>query len=90
MIRLVAFCLGGVLCAAAGVAAAGDFASSQQVDYFTQGKHEFYVWCPGGTDYTATFAGNGAEDAQMALYNAMKAAGKTKCWPIWQGRVAER
>ncbi len=90
MIRLLCFCLAGVLCAAAGVAAASNFASSHQVDFFTEGKHQFYVWCPGGSDYTATSAGASAEDAQAVLYKSLKKAGKTTCWPIWQGHVAER
>ena len=32
--------------------------------------------------------GASAEDAQMRLYNAEKRAGKTTCWPVWQGRVS--
>ena len=32
--------------------------------------------------------GTNAEEAQMKLYSAVKAAGKTACWPVWQGRVS--
>jgi len=32
--------------------------------------------------------GMNAEEAQMKLYQAAKSAGKTSCWPVWQGRVA--
>ena len=74
--------------AAAGVAVAANFSSSRQSDFFAPGKHQFYVWCAGGTDYTAMARGASAEDAQMRLYNAAKAAGKTSCWPVWQGRVS--
>jgi hypothetical protein len=24
----------------------------------------------------------------MKLYNAVKAIGRTSCWPVWQGRVS--
>lgn len=86
--RILAACIGGILFTAAGVAAAGNFASDRQVDYFAKGTHQFYVWCSTGGDYIATERGTNAEDAQMKLYNAAKAAGKTACWPVWQGRVA--
>jgi hypothetical protein len=33
-------------------------------------------------------SGTSAEDAQLKLYNAVKAGGKTNCWPVWQGRVS--
>ena len=35
----------------------------------------------------ATEYGKNAEDAQMKLYNAAKADGKSTCWPVWQGRI---
>jgi len=69
------------------VAAAGNFASDRQVDYFASGTHKFYVWCSAGGDYVATERGANAEDAQMKLYNAAKTAGKATCWPVWQGRI---
>jgi hypothetical protein len=86
--RILAAAIGGVLFAAAGVAAAGNFASDRQVDYFAKGTHQFYVWCSGNGDYVASERGANAEEAQMKLYNAVKAAGKTACWPVWQGRIA--
>lgn len=86
--RVLAAALGGVLFAAAGVAAAGNFASDRQVDFFAKGTHQFYVWCSGTSDYVATAEGSNAEEAQMKLYQAAKSAGKTSCWPVWQGRVA--
>lgn len=88
--RVLAAALGGVLFAAAGVAAAGNFSSDRQVDFFAKGTHQFYVWCSGAGagDYVATAEGANAEEAQMKLYNAAKAGGKTSCWPVWQGRVA--
>jgi len=86
--RVFVAALGGVLFAAAGVAAAGNFSSDDQVDFFAQGTHQFYVWCSGTNDYVATAEGASAEDAQMKLYNAAKASGKATCWPVWQGRIA--
>ncbi|HWA89556.1 MAG TPA: hypothetical protein VG889_05935 [Rhizomicrobium sp.] len=73
---------------AAGVAAAGNFSSSHQTDFFAAGTHHFYVWCAGGHDYTATETGSSASDAQMKLYDKNKKAGRSTCWPVWQGRVA--
>jgi hypothetical protein len=86
--RALAAALCGVLFAAAGVAAAGNFSSDRQVDFFAKGTHQFYVWCSGTNDYVATAEGNNAEEAQMKLYNAAKSAGTAACWPVWQGRVA--
>ena len=86
--RVLAAALGGVLFAAAGIAAAGNFASHKQGDYFAAGTHQFYVWCSGTRDYVATAYGTDAEAAQMKLYNAAKAAGHAACWPVWQGRIA--
>jgi hypothetical protein len=87
MKRVLGAALGGVLVAVAGVAVAATLTSSHQTDFFAPGKHQFYVWCAGGTDYTAVQRGASAEDAQMLLYNAVKAAGKAACWPVWQGKV---
>lgn len=86
--RVLGAALGGVLFAAAGVAAAGNFASDRQVDFYAQGTHQFYVWCSTAQDYVATAEGANAEEAQMRLYNAAKASGNTACWPVWQGRIA--
>ena len=88
MRRVVGAAVGGIRVAVAGVAVAANFSSSKQSDFFSPGKHQFYVWCAGGVDYMAMQTGNSAEDAQMRLYNAAKAAGKTSCWPVWQGRVS--
>lgn len=87
MRRVLAAAFGGVLVAVAGVAVAANFTSSGQSAFFAPGKHQFYVWCAGGADYMATEAGKNAEDAQMKLYNAVKAQGKETCWPVWQGRI---
>jgi heme exporter protein D len=86
--RIMAAAIGGVLVGLAGAAvAASNFATSRQSDFFAPGKHQFYVWCTGSSDYVATAAGKNAEDAQMRLYNANKAHGRATCWPVWQGRV---
>jgi len=86
--RILVAAVGGVLFAAAGVAAAGNFSSDRQVDFFAKGTHQFYVWCGGKGDYLASTEGSNAEDAQMRLYNQAKKAGKLACWPVWQGRVS--
>jgi hypothetical protein len=86
--RILAAVIGGIVVVAAGVAAANNYASSKQTDFFAPGKHQFYVWCAAGNDYTATQNGKSAEDAQMKLYNAVKAVGRSACWPVWQGRVS--
>ncbi len=88
MKRIVAAAVVGIMVAAAGVAVAANFASSRQTDFFAPGKHQFYVWCAGGKDYVALQSGASAQDAQMRLYNAAKAAGRSTCWPVWQGRVS--
>jgi hypothetical protein len=88
MKRVAAAAIGGIVVAVTGVALAANFTSSRQSDFFSPGRHQFYVWCAGGTDYTAMREGRSAEDAQMKLYNDAKAAGKTSCWPVWQGRVS--
>jgi hypothetical protein len=86
--RIVAAVVGGAMVVAAGMAVAANFSSSRQTDFFAPGKHQFYVWCAGGTDYMVLQSGSSAQDAQMRLYNAEKAAGKSTCWPVWQGRVS--
>lgn len=87
MTGLVGAAVAGVIIAA-GVAAAGKFSSSRQADYFAPGTHQFYVWCRGTPDYKTVERGSSASDAQMKLYNEAKKAGKTTCWPVWQGRVS--
>ncbi len=85
--RMMAAVAGGVLVGLAGAAVASNFTTSKQSDFFAPGKHQFYVWCAGSSDYEATVSGKNAEDAQMRLYNANKAHGRATCWPVWQGRV---
>jgi len=85
--RVLAAVAGGVLVAIAGVAVASNFTSTKQSDFFAPGKHQFYVWCAGSSDYVATAIGRNAEDAQMKLYDSSKAHGRSTCWPVWQGRV---
>jgi hypothetical protein len=88
MKRVVGAAVGGVMVAVAGVALAANFTSSHQADFFASGRHQFYVWCAGGSDFMAMQSGSSAADAQMKLYNAEKRAGKTNCWPVWQGRLS--
>jgi len=76
------------LIVAAGVAVAGNFASSHRTDFFAAGTHQFYVWCSASPDYMATQSGASASDAQMKLYDKAKKEGKPTCWPVWQGRVS--
>ena len=85
--RILALAAVGLMVAAAGVAVAANFGSGKQTDFFASGKHRFYVWCAGGSDYSAVQTGRSAEDAQMKLYNAAKASGHSACWPVWQGRI---
>jgi len=87
MRRILGAIVGGVIFAAAGVAVAANLMSSAQTDFYAPGKHQFYVWCAGSSDYMATASGSNAEDAQMKLYDAAKAVGHSTCWPVWQGRV---
>ena len=77
-----------VMVTAAGVAVADNLASNKQTDFFAPGKHQFYVWCSNGGDYTAIRRGLSAEDAQMRLYNDVKANGRPACWPVWQGKIS--
>ncbi len=86
--RILAAAIGGIMVAAAGVAVAANFGSAKQTDFFASGKHQFYVWCADGSDFTAMQRGKSAEDAQMKLYNAGKAHGRSACWPVWQGRIS--
>src|SRR3569623_3199852 len=81
--RITAAVAGGVLVGLAGVAVASNFTASRERDFFAPGKHQFYVWCAGSSDYEATVSGRNAEDAQMRLYNANKAHGRATCWPVW-------
>ncbi|MGA7673850.1 MAG: hypothetical protein WCA78_02255 [Rhizomicrobium sp.] len=83
--RILAAVIGGIVVVAAGVAAADNYASSKQSDFFAPGKHQFYVWCAGGKDYMATQQGKSAVDAQTKLYDSVKTSA---CWPVWQGRVS--
>ncbi len=50
------------------------------------GDHQFYVWCTGGDDFTTTQSGDSADAAQEAVFEALQAEGKDRCWPIWQGK----
>jgi hypothetical protein len=85
--RVLGAAMGALLVAAGGLAVADGFGSSKQTDFFAPGKHQFYVWCARTPDYTAVQIGSSAEDAQMRLYSAAKAAGHAACWPVWQGRI---
>jgi hypothetical protein len=87
MKRILIAVLGGMLVAVAGVAVAATLTSSRQADFFAPGQHQFYVWCASGADYTAMESGANAEDAQMRLYEAAKAQGRSACWPVWQGKT---
>ena len=87
MRRMLTAIAGAIIFTGAGVAAAGNFTSSAHNDFFSSGQHQFYVWCAGSSDYMATESGQNAEDAQLRLYDAVKATGHTSCWPVWQGRV---
>lgn len=85
--RVLAVIAGAVVFAGAGMAAAGNFSSAAHDDYYAAGEHQFYVWCAGSPDYMTTETGENAQDAQLRLYGAVKASGRTSCWPVWQGRV---
>src|SRR5690348_12735054 len=52
--RMMAAVAGGVLVGLAGAAVASNFTTSKQSDFFAPGKHQFYVWCAGSSDYEAT------------------------------------
>jgi hypothetical protein len=85
--RILAAITAGLMFALAGAAAAGSFVSSADTDFFSGGKHQFYVWCAGSPDTMAIASGLNAEDAQLKLYDSLKAKGHSTCWPVWQGRV---
>ncbi|HTT83197.1 MAG TPA: hypothetical protein VMF67_06935 [Rhizomicrobium sp.] len=85
--RFLVILAAGAIFTGAGVAAAGNFTSSAQSDFYAPGEHQFYMWCPASEDYMATETGRNAEDAQLRLYDASKAAGRAGCWPVWQGRL---
>ena len=87
MRRALAAMAGAIIFTGAGVAAAGNFSSAAHDDYFSAGQHQFYVWCSESPDYMTIESGQNAEDAQLRLYDAVKASGHTTCWPVWQGRV---
>ena len=74
--------------AVAGVAVASTLTSNHHSDFYSPGKHQFYVWCAGGASRTAYQNGLSADDAQDKLYASEKAAGHSNCWPVWQGRVS--
>jgi hypothetical protein len=85
--RIWAAVLAAAAIAGTSMAAAGNFSSSAHSDFFSPGRHQFYVWCGGAGDHNAVESGRDAEDAQLRLYQASKAAGHASCWPVWQGRV---
>ncbi len=85
--RALGILTAAVLFTGAGVAAAGNFTSSADTDFYASGEHQFYMWCPASGNYMATETGRNAEDAQLRLYEASKAAGHSGCWPVWQGRA---
>ncbi len=68
-------------------AVASETLDSSQEARFMDGTHQFYVWCTGADDFTVAQAGETAEAAQKALLAALKADGRSTCWPVWQGRV---
>ena len=66
--KSVRICLGLIAFVAlgiAGVAVASNLTSSRHSDFFSPGKHQFYVWCSGQSDYVATAKGNNAEEARV-------------------------
>ena len=73
--------------AAMGVAVAANLTSSRHSDFYSPGKHQFYVWCAAAASHTVYQNGLSADDAQQKLYAAEQAAGQKNCWPMWQGRV---
>src|SRR5215469_5246621 len=80
--------LGCAALTGASIAAAGNFTTAAHSDFYSAGRHQFYVWCGGAGDHMAIQSGRDAEDAQMRLYDQSKATGHAGCWPVWQGRVA--
>ena len=68
MKRVLGAAVGGVMVAVAGVAVAANFTSSKQADFFAAGRHQFYVWCAGGSDFMAMQSGaSGRRRADEAL-----------------------
>jgi hypothetical protein len=90
--KFIRICLGLLAfaaLAAAGVAVAANLTSSRNSDFYSPGKHQFYVWCAGGGGGSTAYQdGQSADDAQNKLYAAQKASGKNSCWPMWQGKVS--
>ena len=86
--RIWPVALGCAALAAASIAAASNFTTAAHSDFYSAGRHQFYVWCGGAGDHMAIESGKDAEDAQLRLYEQAKAAGQTSCWPVWQGRIA--
>jgi hypothetical protein len=86
--RILGAAVAGVIFAVAGVAVAANLSSSARTDFYSPGKHQFYVWCAGGQDYMASVNAQNAEQAQMKLYDSNKAHGHSSCWPVWQGKVS--
>ena len=71
--------------AVAGVAVAANLTSGHHSDFYSPGKHQFYVWCAGGADSTAWESGANAEDASMAARKPRGTASAGLCgraaWP---------
>ncbi len=84
---VVAGILGGLALTGTLMGAAYALDASQDARV-QQGQHQFYVWCTGADDFSMTGEGATAEAAQMAIYEKLKAEGRTSCWPIWQGKVS--
>jgi hypothetical protein len=53
----------------------------------TAGTHQYYVWCTGADDYTATADAGNYKEGQTKVYEEAKAKHGTSCWPVWQGLV---
>jgi hypothetical protein len=89
--RFIRLCLGLIAfaaLAAAGVAVAANLTSSRTSDFYSPGKHQFYVWCAGVESKTIYQDGLTADDAQTKLYASQKAKVESTCWPMWQGKVS--
>src|SRR5215469_5846348 len=86
--RISPVVLGCAAITGASIAVAGNFTPAAHSDFYSAGRHQFYVWCGGAGDHMAIQSGRDAEDAQMRLYDQSKATGHAGCWPVWQGRVA--
>jgi hypothetical protein len=89
--KFIRMCLGLLafaVLAAAGVSVAANMTSSRNSDFYSPGKHQFYVWCASGESKIVYQDGVTADDAQTRLYASQKAAGRSTCWPMWQGKVS--